>query len=188
MTTTSGYLLTSRGPQPTCSSKASEVGNLSTCWPKCERSVICLCVNSRDNYVLCLLLLSLEWKRKKRTRGGVWKIFLLVWRFYWDFFLLDFGKLSIWTFSLAHTFYWDLSICISFHWDFLIWVDCNFEIVGAMFVMGSTSVTKQQMRDAGSFVISRLTNDRWARTGVAWTPTLRSWFSHKQTANRQTDR
>ena len=88
-------------------------------------------------------------------------------------------------FSLAHTFYWDLSICISFHWDFLIWVDCNFEIVGAMFVMGSTSVTKQQMRDAGSFVISRLTNDRWARTGVAWTPTLRSWFSHKQTANRQ---
>ena len=91
-------------------------------------------------------------------------------------------------FSLANTFDWDLSICISFHWDFLIWVDCNFEIVGAMFVIGSTSVTKQQMRDAGSFVISRLTNDRWARTGVAWTPTLRSWFSHKQTAKRQTDR
>ena len=127
-------------------------------------------------------------KEKEDERWGLEDFFYWCDVFIGTFFCWILENYPFGLFSLAHTFYWDLSICISFHWDFLIWVDCNFVIVGAMFVIGSTSVTKQQMRDAGSFVISRLTNDRWARTGVAWTPTLRSWFSHKQTANRQTDR
>ena len=85
--------------------QASEAGNLSTCWAKCERSVVCLCVNSRDNYVLCLLLLSLEWKRKKRTRGGVWKIFFIGVTFLLGLFFVGFWKTIHLDFFLWHTLF-----------------------------------------------------------------------------------